>query len=282
MYLDTKSVTWVATIIILTAFSSVQAASSDKKTSNTATKKKTSIYKSNVNYLSRRYERNGNVSEKTTGVIDCLIEPFEVVELATDTQGIVKKILVKRGDRVRRGQIVARLESEIEKVNVELSKARWAYSDKKFLRVKEVFAKKSISPQARDQAEAEKQIAGFEMKRSIELLKQRKIRSTIDGVVVERYVAPGEFTDKQKIIKVAQIDPLKVQVIVPIRMFGKIKKGSKADVYPEGPVKGPIKASVKIIDQVIDAASGTFGVLLVMPNPKHRIPAGLKCQVEFK
>jgi multidrug efflux pump subunit AcrA (membrane-fusion protein) len=38
---------------------------------------------------------------------------------------------------------------------------------------------------------------------------------------------------------------------------------------------------VSIVDRVIDAASGTFGVRLTMPNPGHAVPAGLKCMVEF-
>jgi multidrug efflux pump subunit AcrA (membrane-fusion protein) len=36
-----------------------------------------------------------------------------------------------------------------------------------------------------------------------------------------------------------------------------------------------------IVDRVVDAASGTFGIRLEIPNPGNRIPAGLKCKVRF-
>jgi multidrug efflux pump subunit AcrA (membrane-fusion protein) len=54
-----------------------------------------------------------------------------------------------------------------------------------------------------------------------------------------------------------------------------------ADVSPENPVGQVYKVKVTIVDRVIDAASGTFGVRLELPNPKYRLPAGLKCKVSF-
>jgi hypothetical protein len=54
-----------------------------------------------------------------------------------------------------------------------------------------------------------------------------------------------------------------------------------AEVKPESPPGGVYTAVVKIVDTVIDAASGTFGVRLELPNPDYHIPAGLKCQVVF-
>ncbi len=46
----------------------------------------------------------------------------------------------------------------------------------------------------------------------------------------------------------------------------------------DAPVGGSYPAKVVIVDQVIDAASGTFGVRVELPNPKLELPAGLKCQ----
>jgi multidrug efflux pump subunit AcrA (membrane-fusion protein) len=38
---------------------------------------------------------------------------------------------------------------------------------------------------------------------------------------------------------------------------------------------------VTVVDRVVDAASGTFGVRLEVPNPNYRLPAGLKCKARF-
>jgi hypothetical protein len=55
----------------------------------------------------------------------------------------------------------------------------------------------------------------------------------------------------------------------------------KAEVIPEEPIGGKHKARVVIVDRVLDAASGTFGIRLQLPNRKYKLPAGLRCQVIF-
>lgn len=66
-----------------------------------------------------------------------------------------------------------------------------------------------------------------------------------------------------------------------MELLGAIKVGMQADITPENPVGQVYKAKVTIVDRVIDAASGTFGVRLELPNPKYLLPAGLKCKVSF-
>jgi multidrug efflux pump subunit AcrA (membrane-fusion protein) len=118
--------------------------------------------------------------------------------------------------------------------------------------------------------------------RASEVLKQRTILSPIDGVVVERTLGPGEYAfDQTHLLTVSQIDPLNVEVFVPLSQFRRIRVGASAEVYPEDPVGGRYSANVTVVDRVFDAASGTIGIRLELPNPEYAIPAGLKCQVRF-
>ena len=126
------------------------------------------------------------------------------------------------------------------------------------------------------------QLAQLELARAIELLKQRIIRSPINGVVVARALGPGEYAfDQAHLLTVSQIDPLNVEVFVPLSQFGRIRPGTRAEVYPEDPVGGGHPAIVTIVDQVFDAASGTIGIRLELPNPEYAVPAGVKCRVRF-
>ena len=126
-----------------------------------------------------------------------------------------------------------------------------------------------------------KRLTELEYERAAEVVKRLKIQSPIDGVVVERFLSPGEYVEDQPILKLAQIDPLNVEVILPVAKYLSIKTGMRAEVIPEAPMQGSYTAEVKIIDKVVDAASGTFGVRLQLPNPNYRLPAGLKCKVIF-
>ncbi len=82
-------------------------------------------------------------------------------------------------------------------------------------------------------------------------------------------------------LRLAQLDPLSVEVILPASMFGRIKTGQLARIRPEAPMNAAYQAEVKIVDRVIDASSGTFGVRLELPNPDYKLPGGLKCSVKF-
>jgi multidrug efflux pump subunit AcrA (membrane-fusion protein) len=94
-------------------------------------------------------------------------------------------------------------------------------------------------------------------------------------------MSPGEYPKQEKILKLAQLHPLRVEAYVPISMLGKVTVGMDAQIKPEDPVGGTHKAKVTVVDHVVDAGSGTLGIRMELPNPDLRIPAGLKCTVRF-
>jgi membrane fusion protein, multidrug efflux system len=213
--------------------------------------------------------------------LDGLLEPNEKVAVSSQVPGILDEILVERGDRVQPGQVLARLKSGVEKAAVALAEARVDFGRRKAVRNEELYKKQLISNHEKDELETEIQLARLELREAEERLNLRTIASPIQGVVVERLHAPGDYVGEDAILTVVGIDPLHVEVVVPVAQFGSIRKGMRAEVKPEAPVGGKYKATVVIVDQVVDAASGTFGVRLKLPNPKHRLPAGLKCAVRF-
>ena len=82
-------------------------------------------------------------------------------------------------------------------------------------------------------------------------------------------------------LTIAEIDPLRVEVFVPTIYYGQIALGDVGHVRPEEPVGGEHDAKVTVVDKVMDAASGTFGVRLLLANPDLALPAGLKCKIRF-
>jgi RND family efflux transporter MFP subunit len=240
--------------------------------------------------------------------LDCLIEPHTQVALSSPVEGILETTTVERGDYVEKDQILGYLRADMERLNVALARTRlemeddikakeatWDFGKLKQARHDKLFKKNIISSQERDEVKTEarlaelelqkakndKRLQALELEQAIENLKLRTLRSPIRGVVVERLVSPGESVKDKSVFQLAQIDPLNVEVIAPVALFGTIKSGMRAEVMPEEPVGGVHLADVKIIDHVIDAASGTFGIRLELPNPNYQLPAGLSCQVRF-
>lgn len=212
---------------------------------------------------------------------DGIIEPSAAANVSSPVSGTLDEISVERGDTVVRGQIIARLNHKIEKAAVELAQARMAFLQRKVLRNEELHRKRLLSVHDKDEMETELRIAELQLQEAQEKLEIRIIRSPIDGVVVERFLSPGEYVGEGPILKIVRIKPLFVEVVAPAEVYGAIKKGIRVEIIPEFLSAGKYFARVIIVDRVIDAGSGTFGVRLELPNPNYRLPPGLKCKVKF-
>jgi RND family efflux transporter MFP subunit len=247
---------------------------------------------------------------QTDGTFDCIIEARQMVEIRSPVEGLIEKIHVERGDTVERGQVVVTLESGPERAAyavaksraeqagaVKAAEAKLALAQRKETRAEELSRQNFVSPNALEEARTERMLADSELKvaresqrlaelevrRATEAVNLRTIRSPINGVVVERNMKTGELAStnmKDPIMRLAEIDPLNVEVIIPASLYGTVKIGDHADVMPETP-KGIFDAKVVVVDKVINAASGTFGVRLELPNTKKELPAGARCKVHF-
>jgi hypothetical protein len=95
---------------------------------------------------------------------------------------------------------------------------------------------------------------------------------------------PGDLaeagTGRKAILKLAEVEPLRVEVVLPIEAHGKLRVGGRAEVIPEG-LSGRHVATITVVDTVFDSAGATFGVRLELANPKGSQPAGTRCKDEF-
>lgn len=242
---------------------------------------------------------------------DCMIEARQNVEIRSSVEAVIESVRVRRGDLVRKGQVVVTLQSGPERAalalaqsraqnqgDIKFAEAKLDIASKKLKRAQELFAQNFISANARDEAEAEhrlaseellrarenQRLAALEAERAAEVLALRTIRSPINGVVVDVMRRPGEFgaiTFKDPILTLAEIDPLHIEAILPTNMYGKVRNGQRAVVMPEPPIGGRYTTKVTVVDRVVDAGSGTMGVRLELANPKGAIPAGVRCRVSF-
>lgn len=244
----------------------------------------------------------------TLSDLDCVIEPSQEVALSAAVSGILESIEVERGDTVTRGQLLARLNSGVERASVDLARQR-AESDlelssqkerlelarRSLQRVDTLHSNKMISEKEQDEtrttaslaqldydiAAEQQRIATLEYQRAQEVLKLREIVSPLDGYVVDRYKSVGEYVEEQPILVLAQVNPLYVEVIAPVDLYRQVRAGMTAIVAPEEPIGGRLEAVVRTVDPVVDAASGTFRIRLELGNRDNSIPAGIACEVTF-
>lgn len=253
-----------------------------------------------------------DISENTKSVFSCMIEPEQAVEIRSSITGVVDKITVGRGDTVKKGQILVILNATVSqaaatsarqraKAHAQINGARQklALANVKAERMEQMYRQEFVSAQARDDAFNERNIAEAELKQaqenqriaeadyrtSLAELKERTITSPFDGIVTARYADIGTVVSaadsKNPILRLVQIDRLKLTAILPFKYFQDIQTGDTVNVVPESPFNQPISITIAKKDQVVDAASGTFGIVAYIDNTQHKLPGGILCQIDI-
>lgn len=241
--------------------------------------------------------------------LNCRIEPLLRIDVSSPVEGVLSEIHVKKNDTVKKGDALANLESSLQIAtlvlrqwqsertsDIDAQTLAYNYAERNFDRVSDLFRKKAASQSELDKARTEKELAAqqlqqskdrkkqasLEYNRALADLNQRTITSPIDAIVVEKHKNPGEYIYLEPILQLVQIDPLKVEVYAPAHLYGRITEGMAAHVTPELKItQRSYNVMVDKVDKVVDSASGTFGITLLIPNPKQTLPSGLKCKVIF-
>lgn len=238
----------------------------------------------------------------------CVIEPDRAADVGSPVIGVVESIRVERGDFVREGQLLARLRANVERASVGAAETRaqaeadvrgaqanYEFMRQKLTRAEELVHKNFISQQALDQVRAETSVAqqklaqtqeqqrtaSQELELALAQLRQRSIRAPFDGIVADRYVNVGERVEEKPMFRIAKVNPLRVEVIVPAALFGTVRIGMVAKVTSDMPNSAAVDAKVVLVDRLVDAASNTFRVRAELPNADGSVTSGLRCKAEI-
>jgi membrane fusion protein (multidrug efflux system) len=171
------------------------------------------------------------------------LKPDEEVDLSFETAGKIIKINFTEGTRVRKGDLLAKmndkpLQAQLEKLQVQLK-----MSEAKEFRQKSLLDKDAISQESYDQMVTDVQ----SIKADINLIRARisetELRAPFDGMIGFRYLSEGSYaTSSTKIAKLIKISPIKIEFSLPEKYSSELKIGY------------PVKFSIDGNDKIFDAA----------------------------
>lgn len=245
------------------------------------------------------------------GTLSGVALPSRVIHLGAAADGLLSEVRVDRGDRVGKGDVLASLDFDVQEASMRLAQARMESKaslasartraeqaaerlEQRMRLVQEglvseeetsVFRTNARLAELDAQLAAENvRLAELDFERSRAQLRQGTILSPIEGVVTQRLLSPGEVLTKSgsgEVLTLAQLDPLMIELHVPLERYDEITQGQVATVQFIGIELGQHQAKVSVVDRIIDTASETFRVRLELPNPDYAIPAGLRAEVRF-
>ena len=183
--------------------------------------------------------------------------------------GIVKALYVRQGQNVRKGQVLARLDDQLIRQQIEPLRVQLTTAEDTYRRVKNLYDQ-GIGVYQKV-LEAQTQVEG--LKKNIAIIKRQASLMTVtapsSGVADQVNVRVGEAfvgsTPAGPQIRIVNTNDLKIVADVPENYLSRVKVGSNLEiVLPEGNNR-IITAKVTVVGQVINASSRTFQIEAKIP-----------------
>jgi RND family efflux transporter MFP subunit len=215
--------------------------------------------------------------------------------LATRLMGRVRAVPVAEGDRVQRGQVLASLEdgdlrARLDQARAGLrdAEAQLAQASREAERRRQLRRDEALPQESLDQAEtqetraqAARQAAGGAVAQAEVELAYTQIRSPLDGVVVRKYIQPGDLSAPgAPLLAVEQLDPLEVVAEVGENLYSRLAPGQEVEV--EIPALSQVqRGRISALVPAADPQSRTFRVKVELPNADLRLGSGLYARILF-
>ncbi len=204
------------------------------------------------------------------------IEAFAEADVIAKVAGEVREILVEEGDDVRKGQVLARLDGDRLRLELNQSEANLRKLQRDYERNLDLKDKNLISSGDFDKIRYEMEALEASYNLAKLELDYTQIRAPIDGVVSNRYVRIGNTVSvNDPIFEVTSLDPLVAYLHVPEREYRNIHQGQVVGIDIDALAGQRIVAAVTRVSPIVDPDTGTFKITIEISDEQRRIKPGM-------
>lgn len=239
--------------------------------------------------------------------VEGFLQPNETIELSPPYRGILSNVSVREGDIVKAGEILAELDSSVLKASLEIARAKknstgelssakavMELRRKRLHALKAVQSRGGIRNSELERAEADVKIAkaqilevqerlhiaSLEYMRLKAQLEERRLRSPINGTVLEVHAEQAELVEANRSIPVftiAQLNPLLAVFHLTPHSADILRKSGEVTLEIAKSSSQTVPGQIRYVSPTIEAQSGTVCVKVELPNSDSRFISGTRC-----
>lgn len=195
----------------------------------------------------------------------------------SENAGRVNAIYVKEGDRVSKGQVLARIDAEIINTDRETAEANYQNALKDEARYQSSYQTGGVTQQQLDQAKLATKNAKLRLQASQRKLSDANIKSPINGIVNKKYIEVGAFVTAQgtQLFELVDVSKLKLKVNVNEGQVANLKLGDKIDIKSSVFPTEKFNGKITFIAPKADATLNFPIEIEVANNTKNSLKAGM-------
>lgn len=219
----------------------------------------------------------GGLTERI--VVRGRVLPDRDVTFSAETAGRVEALTVDSGDRVRKGEVLARIDYALQVAQREQAAAGHELAVKTLERLVALRADDMVSQQELDQAATQVRTSKAALAIAEAQLTKSVVRSTITGVVARRHAEEGEYASPGlPLVQVVDYRTVIVAAQVPETDAVRVGRGMPATVRFDA-LGREVEGKVHVLMPAADAMSNTYELRVRVENPDHSVLIGMAATV---
>ncbi|MDZ7709618.1 MAG: efflux RND transporter periplasmic adaptor subunit [Roseovarius sp.] len=198
------------------------------------------------------------------------------IEIVPETDGRLVALDIAPGSRVEKGEVLARLDDDIQRADLTEAEAMLKEQTDTLARLRQLRQTNAVSLAAVEEAVARLAEAQARVERARRRLDDRVITAPFDGVVgLTGYDIGARVTEGEVLARLDDLSEVEVEFGLPETVFAQVARGQRitahAAAFPDRRFTGTIAA----VDSRIDPVSRSFLTRALIPNPDSTLPAGM-------
>jgi len=200
--------------------------------------------------------------------------PDEEVELSFETTGKVVNISFKEGTRVKKGELLAKINDRPLQAQLLKLQAQLKLTKEREFRQRQLLDRDAISRESYDQVATELQSIEADILLIEARISETELRAPFDGIVGLRMISEGAFaTTQTKIVRLVKLSPLKIEFSIPERYAGEVSPGFPITFVVDG-IQKSFTALVYAVEPKVDVNTRTIVARALYPNSNEELKPG--------
>ena len=210
------------------------------------------------------------------------VRSADSVVVTAEAQGVVRELMFEDGARVRAGQVLARLDAEVERAELAAAEARAEQARSAFERARTLRARGAGTQTALEEAQAALRTADAELDLARARLEKRTVTAPFDGVLSFRQVSRGAYVQPgEALATLDAIATVDVDFRLPEDLSGRLDRGQAVTLRVRAHPDRTFRGLLKDVDTRIDPASRQIVARATVENPDFLLRPGMLAEVSL-
>lgn len=221
-----------------------------------------------------------------TFTLPAVVEPNKVVTVAAEVPGRIEWIGPAEGARVRVGDPLVRLNTQLLQAEFERARAQAKYDQTEFDRKRGLVEGGAAPDRDLDEAAMKLAISKAALEEVRARLERTRIAAPLSGVLNDLPVEEGEYVQPgMAVAEIVNSDPVKVVVKVPERDIPYFRMGDQAEVEvdpTERSCETAVEGTITYISELADERTRSTRMEITLPNRDRRLRSGQVVRVRLR